>query len=242
VKEKTKMPSRTVKLGMLLSCACTLALLATVVPSQGQDENQKGLKSERKNVMTMKDDLANRATAIHWPDGFDPATADLFSHNALHIGASCERVWHHIVEATKWPEWYPNSKDVQIVDGAPTLAAGSLFRWTTFGLPLESKINEFVPYTRIGWFGYAPGTSPTFYHTWYLQAEGGGCLVVTDEVGNGKDVFGRAQRSAAPSVTESLVSSGTTPWQTPLCSKKCVDRFHARQEGDRRWLRPLKAA
>ena len=62
----TKMPSRTVKLGMLLSCAGTLALLATVVPSQGQDGNQKGLKSERKNVMTMKDDLANRATAIYW--------------------------------------------------------------------------------------------------------------------------------------------------------------------------------
>jgi Polyketide cyclase / dehydrase and lipid transport len=186
VKEKT-MPSRTLMLGMLLSCSGALVLLATAAPSQGQDGNQKGLKSERKNVMTMKDDLANRATAIHWPDGFDPATADLFSHNALQIDASCERAWRHIVEATKWPEWYPNSKDVQIVDGSPTLAAGSLFRWTTFGLPLESKINEFVPYTRIGWFGYAPGTSPTFYHTWYLQAGGGGCLVVTDEVGKGKD-------------------------------------------------------
>jgi hypothetical protein len=52
---------------------------------------------------------------------------------------------------------------------------------------VQSKINEFVPYTRIGWFGYAPGTSPTFYHTWYLQAHGDGCLVATDEVGKGKD-------------------------------------------------------
>ena len=31
--------------------------------------------------MTMKDDLANRALDIHWPDGFKPTTADLFSHN-----------------------------------------------------------------------------------------------------------------------------------------------------------------
>ena len=30
--------------------------------------------------------------------------------------------------------------------------------------------------------------------------------------------------------------------RTALCSKKCADRFKARQEGDRRWLRPLRAA
>ena len=25
-------------------------------------------------------------------------------------------------------------------------------------------------------------------------------------------------------------------WRTPLCSKKCVDRFRARRENDRSWL------
>jgi hypothetical protein len=30
--------------------------------------------------------------------------------------------------------------------------------------------------------------------------------------------------------------------RTALCSKKCADRFKARQEGDRRWLRRLRAA
>jgi hypothetical protein len=35
------------------------------------------------------------------------------------------------------------------------LKEGAVFRWSTFGLPLESKINEFVPYARIGWYGYA---------------------------------------------------------------------------------------
>ena len=25
-------------------------------------------------------------------------------------------------------------------------------------------------------------------------------------------------------------------WRTPLCSKRCVDRFRARREGDRSWL------
>jgi hypothetical protein len=30
-------------------------------------------------------------------------------------------------------------------------------------------------------------------------------------------------------------------WRTPLCSKKCVDRFTARQESDRKRLRRLQA-
>jgi hypothetical protein len=31
-------------------------------------------------------------------------------------------------------------------------------------------------------------------------------------------------------------------WRTALCSKKCVDRFRARREGDNRWLRRFRAA
>jgi len=31
-------------------------------------------------------------------------------------------------------------------------------------------------------------------------------------------------------------------WRTALCSKKCVERFRARQDCDRRWLRRLQAA
>jgi len=139
-------------------------------------------------VMTMNADLANGSPDIHWPPGFDPEKADLFSHNELFINASCERVWRHIVEASKWPQWYPSSKDVRIVSGSGSvLQEGTVFRWTTFGLPLESKIHELVPFSRIGWYGYAPGTEPAFYHTWYLAPRDNGCQVVTDEVGNGRD-------------------------------------------------------
>lgn len=55
-------------------------------------------------MKTMHDDLANRSPDIHWPAGFDPATADLFSHNKLVINASCERAWQNIIEASKWPD------------------------------------------------------------------------------------------------------------------------------------------
>lgn len=31
-------------------------------------------------------------------------------------------------------------------------------------------------------------------------------------------------------------------WRTALCSKKCVDRFKARREGDHRWIHRFQAA
>jgi hypothetical protein len=101
----------------------------------------------------------------------------------------------------------------RIVEGAQ-IAQGAVFRWTTFGLPLESKINEFVPYTRIGWYGYAPGTTPSaehsFYHTWFLTPEGDACRVVTDEVGMGKDAAHLRETD------ESLMHRGHDLWLATL--------------------------
>ena len=103
-----------------LGCAAfvVLALAGTTAWSQAANE-------AREQVMTMKQDLSNRETDIHWPQGFDPSQADLFSHNELLINASCERIWSHIIDATKWPEWYPNSKEVKITGGAGRTAAVS---------------------------------------------------------------------------------------------------------------------
>src|ERR1700730_12519267 len=137
--------------------------------------------------MTMKHDLAARSSQIHWPEGFDPESADLFSHNELVIQASCDTIWSQIIDAEKWPLWYPNSKDVALLGGAKVLGDDTIWRWNTFGLPIESKIHEYVPHTRLGWYGYPPGTRPSFYHAWLLMPQGDSCLVLTDEVGMGKD-------------------------------------------------------
>jgi hypothetical protein len=49
------------------------------------------------------------------------------------------------------------------------------------------SMNEYVPNQRLGWYGYAPGAHPSFYHSWYLEPKGALCHVVMDEAGIGKD-------------------------------------------------------
>jgi hypothetical protein len=104
--------------------------------------------------------------------GFDPSHADLFSHNELLINAPCERIWSHIIDAPKWPEWYPNSKEVKIT-GDTVLKDGTAFRWTTFGLAARKqgeRVHPLHPHRLVR--GYAPGTAPSFYHTRYLKPRG----------------------------------------------------------------------
>lgn len=161
-------------------------------------------------AMSMNDDLAHRSSEIHWPAGFEPARADLFAHNELVVNASCERVWSHIVDASKWPGWYPNSKDVQIQGGDTVLRDGTVFRWTTFGLAIESRVREYVPNQRLGWYGYAPGSQPSFYHAWYLEPRGAMCRVVMDEAGIGKDAAGLRRGD------ETLMHRGHDLWLATL--------------------------
>jgi hypothetical protein len=173
---------RPVVLGV--AAVASLALAGFMAPG-------RGAMPAASSTMTMKQDLADREKDIHWPEGFDPSQADLFSHNALVINASCERIWGHIIDATKWPQWYPNSKGVRI-DGGNVLKDGT------------------VPYTRVGWYGYALGAAPTFYHNWYLKPQGDVCLVVTDEVGKGKDAAHLRETD------ESLMHRGHDLWLAAL--------------------------
>jgi uncharacterized protein YndB with AHSA1/START domain len=160
--------------------------------------------------MSMHDDLMYRSPEIHWPSGFDPEHAELFAHNERLIHASCERVWSHIVDATSWPTWYPNSRNIRILGGDRLLKKHSVFRWQTFGLNIESRIQEYVPYRRLGWYGYAPGSNPSFYHSWYLEPQGEGCFVVMDEAGIGADA------AALRRSDETRMHRGHDLWLTAL--------------------------
>ncbi|HEY2623957.1 MAG TPA: SRPBCC family protein [Dyella sp.] len=144
--------------------------------------------STQAHPKTMAHDLSVRSHDIHWPSGFDPEKADLFAHNELLIRASCEMVWGHIVDAERWPQWYPNSKDISLLGGAKALGPDVRWRWTTFGLSIESQVHEYELNSRLGWYGYPIGAKPAFYHTWLLQPRGDSCLVIMEEAGVGEGV------------------------------------------------------
>jgi uncharacterized protein YndB with AHSA1/START domain len=121
---------------------------------------------------------------IHWPNGFHPEQADLFAHNEIVVHASCEKVFANIVDAQVWPSWYPNSHNVKLLNSPDgKLHEGTRFSWDTFGVHIESRVHEFVPGSRIGWFG--DGTGMNAYHTFLLLKRDEGCHIVTEEVVKG---------------------------------------------------------
>ena len=135
-------------------------------------------------ALTFNGDGAQRSKGIHWPAGFHPEQADLFAHNEIAVHASCERVFANIVDAQVWPSWYPNSHNVKLLNSPNgKLNEGTHFSWDTFGVHIESRVHEFVPDRRIGWFG--DGTGMNAYHTFLLLKTDKGCHIVTEEVVKG---------------------------------------------------------
>ena len=125
-----------------------------------------------------------RSSEIHWPAGHAPADADLFAHNELLIHASCSIVWKHLVQAQSWPEWYPNSHNVRLLNSSDgRLHQDTKFSWDTFGVHIQSHVHELVLDSRIGWFG--EGTDLDAYHIFLLLKAPEGCRVVTEEVVRG---------------------------------------------------------
>jgi hypothetical protein len=148
-------------------------------------------------ALTFNGDGAQRSKDIHWPDGFHPEQADLFAHNEIVVHGSCKKVFANIVDAPVWPSWYPNSHNVKLLNSPDgKLHEGTRFSWDTFGVHIESQVHEFVPNSRLGWFGN--GTGMNAYHTFLLIRTGEGCRIVTEEVvkGPGAVEFRQKQPSA----------------------------------------------
>ncbi|HEX6565063.1 MAG TPA: SRPBCC domain-containing protein [Chthoniobacterales bacterium] len=142
--------------------------------------------SQSSGNSTIKADLAKRTQDVHWPSGFSPDEATLFAHNEVFIKASCATVWRHLVDAQNWPKWYPNAEDVKIANNqSGALQQDSIFEWSTFSLPIISFVHEFVPNSRLAWFGKSKGLDAVFYHTWYLVPTSEGCQMITEEVVQG---------------------------------------------------------
>jgi uncharacterized protein YndB with AHSA1/START domain len=124
---------------------------------------------------------AGTNTGIIWPKRFAPDQAPVHVSNQRFIPVPPAVVWAWLVRAPLWPIWYANSHHVRFADGAPfaDLAAGSRFRWETFGVAIQSEVLEFVATERIAWS--AKGFGVDAYHAWLLLPEGDGCRVLTEE-------------------------------------------------------------
>ncbi len=109
--------------------------------------------------------------------------ASVHVRNEMDMPVPPEAVWAWLVRAQLWPAWYPNSQNVVIEGGGPDLKAGSKFRWKTFGVTLDSVVEEFVPPERIAWSARAMGVDA--YHAWLVEGGPSGCHVLTEETQNG---------------------------------------------------------
>ena len=97
-------------------------------------------------AVTGADDERGRAISdIRWPARFRPGTAPIHVRNTLAVAAPPAAVWVRLVRATGWPDYYANASKVRIDGGGDDLAAGTTFRWRTFGVDLVTRVEEFVP-------------------------------------------------------------------------------------------------
>jgi polyketide cyclase/dehydrase/lipid transport protein len=122
-------------------------------------------------------------TKIRWPEHFEPSRCPVHVRNELAMTASAEAVWSCLVRAEEWPSFYPNSHDVKIEDGSGVLSWESRFRWRTFGVSLQSTVEELVPGERLAWRALAMGVDA--YHAWLIEPRGTGCWVLTEETQHG---------------------------------------------------------
>jgi hypothetical protein len=108
--------------------------------------------------------MSYRGTATAGRQIFIGIRPCLFAHNEIEINAPCATVWDHLVRAQLWPEWCSFSGKVKIWDRSPTLQKNTRFSWRGLDLPqdgaaafryppkpLNSKVIEYVPESRIGW-------------------------------------------------------------------------------------------
>lgn len=121
--------------------------------------------------------------AVRWPDNFHPDNCPVYVTNEIDIQAPPERVWKWLIAATTWPNWYANSSDIELLDGSSTLHEGSEFKWRTFGVALETKVEEFITNERIAW--RAQGLGVDAYHAWVITPTPDGCHVLTEETQHG---------------------------------------------------------
>lgn len=121
-------------------------------------------------------------STIHWPEEFRPDRAPIHIRNELNLRASPASVWQVLIDAQRWPSFYPQASEVDL-NGANTLEPDLNFSWKTMGLRISCNVREFEPETRLAWD--AKGVGTWAYHAWRITPTATGCHVLTEETQHG---------------------------------------------------------
>jgi uncharacterized protein YndB with AHSA1/START domain len=134
--------------------------------------------------------------------------APVITRDEILIDAPLERVWGLHTDISSWSEWLPDI-DASTIEGP--LAVGTVFRWQTYGLSIESTIQEIDPPRRIVWSGPAQGI--TAIHVWTMTPSVEGVVVHTEESWEGDPV--RAQ----PKEMQQALDGSLRAWLQSLKDK-----------------------
>jgi hypothetical protein len=123
---------------------------------------------------------------FRWPPDLTPDQASLHGINVLESDVTAAAVWPWLIRAARWHEFYPNCWGLEFLDGShigSDLRLGTRFRWWTFGVRVETVVEEFVPNERLAWRG--EGLGARGYHAWLLEPAPGGLRLRTEEIQRG---------------------------------------------------------
>jgi len=134
--------------------------------------------------------------------------APVITRDEILIDAPLERVWGLHTDISSWSGWLPDI-DASTIEGP--LAVGTVFRWQTYGLSIESTIQEIDPPRRIVWSGPAQGI--TAIHVWTMTPSVEGVVVHTEESWEGDPV--RAQ----PKEMQQALDGSLRAWLQSLKDK-----------------------
>ncbi|RCG17773.1 Shy6-polyketide cyclase [Sphaerisporangium album] len=116
------------------------------------------------------------------------------------IDAPPSRVWDLHTDVNSWTSW---QADITAASAEGPLAVGSVFRWSTFGLDIDSTVYAIEPGRRILWGGPAHGI--TGVHEWTFTERDGQTFVQTAESWDGEPV--RADRDGMRASLEASLTA-----------------------------------
>lgn len=124
--------------------------------------------------------------AIHWPEDMAPSRCPIHFTNELEVSCSAETIWSLLTDPSAWPTFYPNIKVVHLLDGGNSLRLGTRFDTSLVGQDVRASVEEFVPFTRIAWYGGPKSSEDSkAYHAWIITPTQKGCHLWCEETMKG---------------------------------------------------------